>query len=396
MNNITELSTATEYINKKGIKITSLSNINFEKTSAHFLIYKLTNQFNGMFYIGQHLTLDPFDNYMGSGTYIKHAITEYGVSSFTKEILFDFDSYDETNAKEEELVPEISCHKYNPMCYNLTQGGNSGNKFASKTPEEITEIFERVQATIRNAPEDKKQERFQHQSDASKAVWAQLTDEERAHRSQQQSKRALKMHENRTSVEQAEINTKISKTKVAFTPERREEIRLKIQHTLDSLSDEEKLARHLVASKAAIEREARKTPEEHAIQNEHQRQTWENKTYEEIQEGVNKWRISMNQRTDAEKAETTRKRLESLNNRSNEEKTRTAEKLAKTLANIPQEEKDRRAAAQAAKLLGRRKMVHPANPTKKIMVEPHKIQEYLSQGYVFTKPRPDDISKYSN
>ena len=60
---------------------------------------------------------------MGSGHYIERAIKKYSTDNFIKEILFDFDNFDEMNNKEKELVPINECYPNNPMSYNLVEGG---------------------------------------------------------------------------------------------------------------------------------------------------------------------------------------------------------------------------------------------------------------------------------
>ena len=52
-----------------------------------YIIYKITNQINGKYYIGRHATKDVNDSYMGSGIGIKNAINKHGVKNFTKEII---------------------------------------------------------------------------------------------------------------------------------------------------------------------------------------------------------------------------------------------------------------------------------------------------------------------
>lgn len=72
------------------------------------------------------MTEDPYDDYMGSGKLILRALKKYDLSCFTKEILFDFDSFEDMNNKEKELVPLSACCPYNKMSYNLREGGSAG------------------------------------------------------------------------------------------------------------------------------------------------------------------------------------------------------------------------------------------------------------------------------
>lgn len=61
---------------------------------------------------------------MGSGKYIRRVVKKYPLVSFVKEILFDFDNFDDMNNKEKELVPVNECFPNNPMSYNLVEGGS--------------------------------------------------------------------------------------------------------------------------------------------------------------------------------------------------------------------------------------------------------------------------------
>ena len=51
MNEIISISSSIELINEHGIKINGLSNVN-ESHEIHYLIYKITNLINGMYYYG--------------------------------------------------------------------------------------------------------------------------------------------------------------------------------------------------------------------------------------------------------------------------------------------------------------------------------------------------------
>lgn len=98
-----------------------------------YTIYKTTNKIDGKIYIGKHKTNDLDDGYIGSGKYLKHAIEKYGIENFKKEILFQFDNEDETNAKEAELVTEEFVKE--DTNYNLCPGGNGGFGYINSNEE---------------------------------------------------------------------------------------------------------------------------------------------------------------------------------------------------------------------------------------------------------------------
>lgn len=96
------------------------------------LIYKITNNINGKIYIGKYRrnpnvkNFLKFENYWGSGTYIKRAIKKHGRENFTKEIIVRGDF----NKKELCDLEIYYIKKYdatNPeVGYNLTIGGDGG------------------------------------------------------------------------------------------------------------------------------------------------------------------------------------------------------------------------------------------------------------------------------
>lgn len=93
----------------------------------YYTIYKTTNKINYKFYIGKHQTKNLDDGYMGSGHLIKRAIRKYGKINFTKEILFIFDTKEEMNLKEKELVI------LGEQSYNICEGGHGGFGYLNKT-----------------------------------------------------------------------------------------------------------------------------------------------------------------------------------------------------------------------------------------------------------------------
>ena len=96
-----------------------------------YTIYQITNTLNGKIYIGKHQTEDIHDGYFGSGVALRNAITKYGKENFVKEILFVFNSDEEMNAKERELITEEFVNRSDT--YNLGVGGEGGPHFKGKT-----------------------------------------------------------------------------------------------------------------------------------------------------------------------------------------------------------------------------------------------------------------------
>lgn len=89
-----------------------------------FTIYETINCVNGKKYIGKHATLNVEDDYLGSGILLTKAIKKYGRDNFSKNTLFVFDSEEEMNAKERELIDQsiVESEEY----YNVSYGGEGG------------------------------------------------------------------------------------------------------------------------------------------------------------------------------------------------------------------------------------------------------------------------------
>lgn len=103
----------------------------------YYLIYEITNLINGKNYIGQHITTDPNDNYMGGGVRIRAAIKKYGRENFKKEILLYAKNEAALNFFEKCLVtPEFISSSDN---YNLKEGGGSKGFFSEETKKKMSE-----------------------------------------------------------------------------------------------------------------------------------------------------------------------------------------------------------------------------------------------------------------
>ena len=155
MENITNTLSTCVDINIKDnlVKMTGLSNIN-ESLSTHYLIYRITNNINGKYYIGQHETKNPYDGYMGSGKIILDAEDKYGLSAFTKTILFDFDNFDDMNDKEKELVQLSNCYPQDLMSYNLREGGSNGKL----SKESCKKLAKTQSKRLKNLPANKRKQ----------------------------------------------------------------------------------------------------------------------------------------------------------------------------------------------------------------------------------------------
>lgn len=86
-----------------------------------YTIYKTTNSITNEFYVGQHVTSDLDDGYLGSGVDLLQSVKKYGKTNFIKEILYIFDTEEEMNNKEIEIVNESFLS--NPLVLNKQPGG---------------------------------------------------------------------------------------------------------------------------------------------------------------------------------------------------------------------------------------------------------------------------------
>ena len=110
-----------------------------------YTIYKITNTINNRIYIGKHETTDVNDEYMGSGKLLKRAQDKHGIENFRKEILYVFDTEEEMNAKEAELVTEEFCQREDT--YNICVGGKGGFSYINNNPDKF--LTEKRLASLR-------------------------------------------------------------------------------------------------------------------------------------------------------------------------------------------------------------------------------------------------------
>lgn len=149
----------------------------------YYTIYKITNQINGKYYIGQHVTDNLNDHYLGGGVLLLKAQKKYGRKNFTKEILFVFDNFDDMNNKEIEIVTEEFVKEGDN--YNLQLGGAKGLA-SEQTKEKIKSSWtpERRQLQIARNKEMWTPERRAELTERNNKRW---TEEARAKMSERVS-----------------------------------------------------------------------------------------------------------------------------------------------------------------------------------------------------------------
>jgi Mor family transcriptional regulator len=88
-------------------------------------VYETTNLINGKKYIGVSVTKENSNNYLGSGILLKRAIKKYGVDSFNKKILKEFENEKDARDYERFLIQKLNAID-DENYYNLVAGGYGG------------------------------------------------------------------------------------------------------------------------------------------------------------------------------------------------------------------------------------------------------------------------------
>jgi len=115
-----------------------------------YTIYRTTNVITKEIYIGQHITNNLDDNYIGSGTRFRNSVNKYGVENFSKEILYIFDNFDDMNNKEIEIVNDNFLQRNDTL--NIILGGTDFNTSGFVTARlKGTSKFELVESNVYDA-----------------------------------------------------------------------------------------------------------------------------------------------------------------------------------------------------------------------------------------------------
>jgi hypothetical protein len=120
-----------------------------QKEKKFHFIYKTTDTRNGNFYIGMHSTNNLDDDYIGSGTRLKHLIYKHGKKIFNMEILEFLPNRKSLKEREIEIVN--SDLLLEEKCMNLKLGGGGGfnnevhaKKFHSAGGRKVRQMFNKI------------------------------------------------------------------------------------------------------------------------------------------------------------------------------------------------------------------------------------------------------------
>lgn len=105
------------------------------KINVYYTVYQTTNIRNGKIYIGKHITLNPNDEYLGSGVKLLQAIHDCGKENFKKEILALCNSEKEMNEVESLYISSMKANRSSKRYYNINDGGLGGSNH--KTEKDI-------------------------------------------------------------------------------------------------------------------------------------------------------------------------------------------------------------------------------------------------------------------
>ncbi len=118
-----------------------------------YVIYKITNKINGKSYIGKtnnfkrrmerHLKAINDDK---NNSVFKKALKKYGWENFSKEIIEDGLSKEDSSLQEKYYITLYRTFINYEDCkgYNMTEGGEGGDTYSSKTKNELEEIKSKI------------------------------------------------------------------------------------------------------------------------------------------------------------------------------------------------------------------------------------------------------------
>lgn len=116
----------------------------------HGFIYMTTNQVNGKKYIGQSsYSKRNWRTYLGSGKVLKAALKKYGKQNFTREIIMNCFTKEDTDFMERHFI-EFHDAMVSTEFYNISPGGKASLGFTGKklSPEHLAAIKDKCQNRV--------------------------------------------------------------------------------------------------------------------------------------------------------------------------------------------------------------------------------------------------------
>ncbi len=118
-------------------------------------IYITTNKVNGRKYLGQaRYGKKGWRNYLGSGLYIKAAITKYGEDSFTRTIIAETTTREALTALENNFLRVFDCAA-DPLWYNIQPKAHAsfGGQGKTRSPETMAKVKAKLTGRKRSEKE---------------------------------------------------------------------------------------------------------------------------------------------------------------------------------------------------------------------------------------------------
>lgn len=111
-------------------------------------IYITINKVNEMKYIGKCVygRKNNWENYLGSGVYLKRAISKYGKENFYKIIIDECDSEIELREVEEYYIKQFNAVKSKEF-YNIKETSIGGDTFTNNPNKELTRKLKSINSS---------------------------------------------------------------------------------------------------------------------------------------------------------------------------------------------------------------------------------------------------------
>jgi group I intron endonuclease len=95
-------------------------------SSKYIFNYLTTNNITGKQYVGMHITINPSDNYIGSGHLLVQAVKKYGKENFTRDIICFCSDVSTAFYNERIFISEFNT--LTPNGYNISPFGGMNGK----------------------------------------------------------------------------------------------------------------------------------------------------------------------------------------------------------------------------------------------------------------------------